>query len=490
MDVDPPVDSQATNGSKSVSFSKDKATLDADELYPTFWSLQQYFSQPKELFNATKFVSFKSGLEATMTFFQPYESKAAPKPPPKPANEEAKEETKKRKRSEEDEDDFAHTFNPKYLTSRDLFELEIKDLVFRRNILVQALIIMDFLLSLSPSSRCKLLGIEKPNQSVMYKEHTLSEEDLKWVLDTKKSITDYLKRDHDGPFFNRMVESVLSRDKHWCYWKVEGCPPIELPAIQADAYLESKKTAKKNTAKKRIRPTPMGSLDLKFLEQADPVKDMERLKAPARYELPSLMSFKRPIEEDELEIDMPTTDQSKKAAIEGKASKSWRALRIATKTRFSTFDRIEDDEKIGAIFEDRKPVDKKKSEERTSEDAGEEKKEDGEVRNEGSAEDKVERPGATEEDGMDTNKIPETKAAAAAEEVNNAVAEDSAKAVDEMVVEGVKVGVVETMDGLTEAAIMVAEVDGEKIEEAAAIVETQTAEKGWGKEDKDVDMDA
>lgn len=490
MDVDPtpPSDSQASNGSdkngKSVSFTKDKATLDADELYPTFWSLQQYFSQPKELFDATKFASFKAGLEATMKFFLPYESKAAPKALPKPSSDET---TKKRKRSEdEEEDDFAHTFNPKYLTSRDLFELEIKDLVFRRNILVQALIIMDFLLSLSTSSRSKLASIEKPNQSVMYKEHTLGEEDIKWVLDTKKSIGEYLKRDHDGPFFHRMVDSVLSRDKHWVYWKVEGCPPIELPAIQPDAYLASKATAKKITAKKRMRPAPMGSLDLSFLEQANPVRNMERLKESSRFEIPALASFKRKIEEDELEIDMPESEESKKDAIKNKASKSWRALRIASKTRLSVFDKIEDSDKIGVIFEDKKPIEKKKTAEEKDEGEAMDTDKIPETEAATAAEevDKIAAEEERKEDEMDTNKaeIPETEAAQAAEEINKATENGSPNAVDEMVVEGVKIGAVKNTEEAIEASVKVVMAEAEKIEEA--VVETEEGET------KDVDMDA
>lgn len=489
MDVD--TDANATqesngdskNGSKSVSFaSKDKETLAADEFYPIFWSLQHSFSQPKELFDPTKFSSFKTSLQATMAFFQPYESKAAPKAPPKPAEDQSK----KRKRPDGDEeDDFAHTFNPKYLTSRDLFELEIKDLVFRRNILVQALITMDFLLSLSPASRQKLQSIEKPNQSVMYKEHTLAEDDLKWVLETKKSIGEYLKRDHDGPFFHRMVDSVLSRDKHWVHWKIESCPPIELPAIQPDAYLESKKTTKKITTKKRMRPTPMGSLDLTFLSEADPTINMERLKNPSRFEVPSLISFKRKIEEDELEIDMPTTEESKQEAILSKASKSWRALRIASKTRLAVFDKIEDPEKIGVIFEEKKtPAQEKKEKEDEKKD--EEKKAQAEATVAdagGKSDDKPSAEGGAEADAGDTNKLSATEAATAADEINKATADESAAAVDEMVVEGVKVGVVKDMAGITEASIKVAEAEGEKIEEVVEAVE----EEG---ETKDVDMDA
>ena len=51
-------------------------------------------------------------------------------------------------------------------------------------------------------------------------------------------------------------------------------------------------------------------------------------------------------------IEMARNDDEKNAAIDAKASKSWRALRIATGTKFTSFDKIERSEKIDDIFKD------------------------------------------------------------------------------------------------------------------------------------------
>lgn len=59
--------------------------------------------------------------------------------------------------------------------------MQIGDLSFRRHILVQVLIIMEFLLSLSARAKAKLAKAklpENPNKSVMYPDWTLSEEDV------------------------------------------------------------------------------------------------------------------------------------------------------------------------------------------------------------------------------------------------------------------------------------------------------------------------
>jgi THO complex subunit 1 len=110
-----------TNYAKGVSFSKSEKPLDADELYPMFWSLQQSFSQPKNLFDANKFAEFKIGLEATMDMFKSVQTES-PGRSSKVADDTKRGTKRKRGQSE---DDLANAFNPKYLTSRDLFELEV-----------------------------------------------------------------------------------------------------------------------------------------------------------------------------------------------------------------------------------------------------------------------------------------------------------------------------------------------------------------------------
>lgn len=60
--------------------------------------------------------------------------------------------------------------------------LQISDLSFRRHILVQALIILDFLLSLSPKAKEKLATITAQNKSVVYSEHVISEEDVRKLI--------------------------------------------------------------------------------------------------------------------------------------------------------------------------------------------------------------------------------------------------------------------------------------------------------------------
>jgi THO complex subunit 1 len=56
---------------------------------------------------------------------------------------------------------------------------QISDLSFRRHILVQALIIMEFLLSLSSKAKEKLASVQPHNKAVTYMDQVLNEEDVR-----------------------------------------------------------------------------------------------------------------------------------------------------------------------------------------------------------------------------------------------------------------------------------------------------------------------
>ncbi|KAH7160074.1 THO complex subunit 1 transcription elongation factor-domain-containing protein [Dactylonectria estremocensis] len=352
MDVDAPplgpreqIEARLT--SKANETKNSDKPLDPDALYPLFWSLQESFSQPKRLFETPHLTAFKESLGATMKVFNTTHHERGSR---KSAEDSRR--GLKRKREGGGDDDTANAFNPKYLTSKDLFELEMSDSSFRRHILVQALIIIDFLLSLSAQAREKLSAAASTNKAVMYVDQVLTEEDTKWANEMKSTIADYLRQGPDGPYFYRMVETVLARDKNWVRWKIEGCHPIKRDPVSPPIFVEARGTVQRTATSKRLRPVPMGAVPLDFLQDEDEETAMERLKSDERCRIPDLDSFKRKIADDDFEIDMSTNDQAKAAAIAGKASKSWRALRIAARTKLAAFDKIDDPKKIDIVFEE------------------------------------------------------------------------------------------------------------------------------------------
>ena len=107
----------------SIQEPEAEAVPDMDTLYPLFWSLQESFSTPTKLFDGPHFQSFKVGLEATMRKFravhQELQDRGSTKFP-----DEGKRGLKRKRNTPEDE--MSSSFNPKYLTSRDLFDLEVR----------------------------------------------------------------------------------------------------------------------------------------------------------------------------------------------------------------------------------------------------------------------------------------------------------------------------------------------------------------------------
>ncbi|KAJ5681600.1 uncharacterized protein N7477_001540 [Penicillium maclennaniae] len=296
--------------------------VDLDVLYPIFWSLQTYFSAPSTLFDPDRLVSFKAGLEATLSAFKNINTELDSQGGGRSSEEARK--SHKRKRVA-DGPEISSNFNPKYLTSRDLFDLEISDTAFRRHILVQALIILDFLLSFTPQA--KKLQVDLTNKSVLY-GFVLNEDDANWASNIRKRIEGYLRDGPGGMFYYRMVDTVLSRDKNWVRWKAEGCPPIEKPAISVPDYVAARNNAVKTYTNKRIRASPMGALDFKFLSDSEALANIERLKEADRFAVPDSKSLQGAILDDEMDIDMAQTTDDKEAALSAKSSKLWRILRF------------------------------------------------------------------------------------------------------------------------------------------------------------------
>lgn len=365
---------------KTVSFIEKKETtadkpLDPDALYPIFWSLQESFNQPKKLFVASHLAQFKTGLEETMKAF-----KANPVQQDAKSSKQGDDKRGIKRKHEPEEEEALMSFNPKYLTSRDLFELEvsierrlflesqltrcqINDLSLRRYVLVQALITIEFLLSLTAEAKKTLSSIQSINKSVAYLDQTLSDDDEKWVRSMKHDVTEYLKMATDGQYFLRMVETILVRDKNWVHWKIENCPIIERPAISAKEWAVAMFTSKREATSKKVRLNTTHPLNLDFLKEDNDIDVMEELKDPKRFKLPDIKSFQAGIQEVDFDLGFPNAVEKERELKEHKASLTWRALRIAGRTKLATFDKIESYEDINILFEEPKSV-KEEEEER------------------------------------------------------------------------------------------------------------------------------
>ena len=118
------------NPSKAVIFDaqdekSEEKPADMDTLYPIFWSLQEDFSNPTRLFDNSNLQKFQRGLAFTLVKFKEVQQDLHARGTSKLLDDGKR--GVKRKRSGQ-EDELSSSFNPKYLTSRDLFDLEARPL--------------------------------------------------------------------------------------------------------------------------------------------------------------------------------------------------------------------------------------------------------------------------------------------------------------------------------------------------------------------------
>lgn len=119
-------ESPATS-SKAVKFDTHEEKVqerpaDMDTLYPVFWSLQESFSTPTRLFDESNLQNFQDGLSSTLAKFKAVQQDLQARGTSK-LQDDGKRSAKRKRNGQEDE--LSSSFNPKYLTSRDLFDLEV-----------------------------------------------------------------------------------------------------------------------------------------------------------------------------------------------------------------------------------------------------------------------------------------------------------------------------------------------------------------------------
>ncbi|KAF1978483.1 hypothetical protein BU23DRAFT_450253 [Bimuria novae-zelandiae CBS 107.79] len=317
---------------------KKPTTLDIDRLYPVFWSLQHFFSNPPNVFDDGSFKKFQKALEATLAKF-----KEVPKVVQ--SGESARKGGHSTPTDDANHDEFASAFNPKYLTSRDLFKLELSDVAFQRHVLVQALILIDFLLTLTDTAKNKP-HYEKAQPSSKY-SFTLREEDTEWALGIKNAIANYLQDGPDGKFYYRVVDTVLSRDKNWVRWKMDRCKPFGREKVPPENFLEAKNGAVTAVASRKDRKPKGVPPTLQFLATAKPAKGLAQLRQRGRFTKPSPQEYTTRIETIDQE---PPTEEDPRGLDEKITSSTWRGLRLAS-DQLSLFDKFNHADGLKSLFQ-------------------------------------------------------------------------------------------------------------------------------------------
>ncbi|KAG5539249.1 hypothetical protein RHGRI_019716 [Rhododendron griersonianum] len=223
--------------------------------YKTFWSLQEHFCNPASLTQApAKWQKFTSSLMVVLNTFEA-----------QPLSDE--------EGNANNLEDEAATFSIKYLTSSKLMGLELKDPSFRRHVLVQCLILFDYLKA--PGKNDKDLPSE-----------TMKEE-VKSFEDRVKNLLELTPP--KGKEFLGSIEHILERERNWVWWKRDGCPAFEKPPIE-------KKSVQDGVKKRRPR-WRLGNKELAHLwKWAD--QNPKALTDPQRVRTPAVTEYWKPLAED------------------------------------------------------------------------------------------------------------------------------------------------------------------------------------------------
>ncbi|XP_014782757.1 THO complex subunit 1 [Octopus bimaculoides] len=233
-------------------------------LYRKFWALQDFFRKPLLCYEKVAWLTFTSNANEVLTAFSSYKLDDM-KSPRKKLNRSYLKETQ--------------TYFAKYLTSEKLLDLQLSDSNFRRYVLVQFLILVQYL-----------------NAPVKFKNANcvLSEEQNVWIKTTEEWVYQLLKETPpDGETFAKSILHILRREENWNAWKNEGCPLFERHGSAGDIRPKTK-VKRKSVGSDLIasggKLIKMGSPELTRLWNLCP-DNTEACKSEKRVFLPTLEDF-------------------------------------------------------------------------------------------------------------------------------------------------------------------------------------------------------
>ncbi|XP_028659489.1 THO complex subunit 1 isoform X2 [Erpetoichthys calabaricus] len=267
-------------------------------LYRKFWTLQDYFRNPMQCYDKFSWMTFLKYSDETLAVFKSYKLDDT--------------QASRKKLEELKTAGGEHIYFAKFLTSEKLMDLQLSDSNFRRHILVQYLILFQYL-----KGQVKF----KSSSSVLTDEQSL------WMEDTTKLVYQLLKETPpDGDKFAAVVEHILNTEENWNAWKNEGCPsfvkerPVETKPIRP---ARKRPVPEDFLSKGPDRKVLMGNEELTRLWNLNN-DNMEACKSESREFMPSLEEFF----EEAIEQADPANMVEEKYKVVNNSNYGWRALRL------------------------------------------------------------------------------------------------------------------------------------------------------------------
>ncbi|XP_028399436.1 THO complex subunit 1-like [Dendronephthya gigantea] len=275
-------------------------------LYTKFWSLQDFFRSPTQCYHELNWKKFVDNASAVLAAFSSHKLEHV---------------SKKRKHNESKDVAMSdasdqQTYFAKFLTSEKLLNLQLNDSNFRRTILVQLLILFQYLTG------------EVKFKSASQK---LKEKQSSFVKDTTSKVYELLRETPpDGDKFAKYVEGALNREENWISWKNASCPSFVKE--KEEATTDSTKIPRKRKAKERIAnitsgsKIDMGSNELTRLWNLCP-DNMAACRSEKRNVLPDLKEFF----EEAIDQADPESQIEEQYKLVNDPKFGWRALRLLSR---------------------------------------------------------------------------------------------------------------------------------------------------------------
>ena len=268
-------------------------------LYQKLWSLQDFFRQPTQCFSHEQWKLFAANVQEVLQAFVSYKLDEIGS---------KRRKGKERRASDRPGHSNSHYF-AKYLTSEKLMSLQLNDSHFRRHVLIQILILFQYL-----------------KVSIKFKSSSqvLTESQVQLVTDMTAKVYQLLEETPpDGQRFADYIRHVLEREETWITWKNDGCP----------SYERSQQATAESTPPPHI---PLGKRVRELSEEKDlGSEELSRLWNVCPDNLEACSSTERmfvpPIEvflEDAVDQANPKTSIPATDKLVNTPNYSWQALRI------------------------------------------------------------------------------------------------------------------------------------------------------------------
>jgi len=295
---------------ENVEEAKKVEDINVDySLYRKFWQIQDFFRNPCQCYHKVPWKQFSLYATDVLSTFHSFKLDPASGKGCIPSNND----------SEHTEQYFA-----KYLTNMNLLQLQLSDSNFRRYILLQFLILFQYL---------------KSNVKFKKDSETLDSAQTKWLEETQTKVYKLLgETPPNGLDFARSVKKILQREETWNKWKNDGCPSL---AKKMDETAEANFSrvgeggnsrrrkrklgdlVQKEVTEKRVN---LGNVGLTALWNHNP-DNLEACRARDRDFLPSLQSY---FEEAIEQLD-PANGIEEEYKKVNNGEWGWRALRLMSR---------------------------------------------------------------------------------------------------------------------------------------------------------------